>query len=128
MLHEAAEIGGLKWFFTPWTPEYSGWWWMLEEPELIVKMEEIPTDTQVLISHGPPLGILDSVEREPGVQAGSPALLDKIQRLPDLKLCVIGHLHHEGGREKTIGNVRFINAAVLNDRNNWRNHPQVFDL
>lgn len=128
LLHEALELEGIRFFFSPLTPEYAGWWWMLEEPDLVAKWAEIPDDTEVLITHGPPKLILDTVERQIGHHAGSSSLYARIQQLPKLRHHFFGHLHHSGGQTVRIGGVDFTNAAVLDDRNHFRNQPQIYDL
>lgn len=128
MLHEAIEFGGLKWFLSPYTQEFSGWWWMAEEEELAQRWAEIPDDTQILVTHGPAFGILDTIENQPDYHAGSKSLLERIGQLKDLRHFFSGHLHHTNGQSSNIGGIIFTNAAVLNDRNQLCSQPQVFDL
>lgn len=120
MLHERLEFGGLKWFFSPWTPEWAGWWWMLEQPEIEKKWAEIPDDTEILITHGPPLGILDTVERDESIHCGCGALYRRVAELKNLRLHAFGHLHHSGGQTFEHNGVGFYNCAVLDDHNRMR--------
>ncbi len=55
-------IEGKKFYGSPYTPEFAGWFFMLERgsQELKDKWDEIPLDTDVLISHGPPIYKLDA--------------------------------------------------------------------
>lgn len=125
MLHEAAEIDGKKWFFSPWTPEWAGWWWMLGREEIAAKWAEIPDDTEVLITHGPPKGILDTVEREIGVNAGCADLYHRVGQLKQLRHHFYGHLHHSHGQIFVHNGVSFHNCAVLDDKNRLCDTAQI---
>jgi hypothetical protein len=52
----------------------------------------VPDDTNVLINHGPPFGILD---RSPFQQQhqGDPELLARCGELPHLRFVCFGHIH-----------------------------------
>jgi Icc-related predicted phosphoesterase len=57
---ETIEIEGLKFYGSPWQPEFHNWAFNLNRGEEIKKKWDlIPNDTDVLITHGPPYGILD---------------------------------------------------------------------
>jgi hypothetical protein len=68
-------IDGISFYGTPWQPEF-GYVWaftLSAEEELKKKWQSIPSDVQVLITHGAPVGILDfTVDRN---HAGSASLL-----------------------------------------------------
>ncbi len=58
---EEVIIDGIKFYGSPWTPEYYNWAFMLPRgPAIADKWKLIPEDTDVLITHGPPHGILDT--------------------------------------------------------------------
>ena len=58
------EIGGLKIYGSPWQPRFFDWAFNLNRgPEMAEKWAMIPEDIDVLITHGPPNGILDLVLR-----------------------------------------------------------------
>jgi Icc-related predicted phosphoesterase len=61
--------------------------------EIAEKWALIPADVQVLITHGPPHGILDVVARPRRKHAGCEAMRDRIAELPDLRLHAFGHIH-----------------------------------
>src|SRR6516162_4664118 len=61
---EAAEICGLMVYGSPWQPWFGGWAFNLHRgPELAAVWAKIPAGTDVLITHGPPAGILDQTRR-----------------------------------------------------------------
>lgn len=84
----------------------------------------IPDDTQILITHGPAFGILDTVIN--GNHVGDKGLLKRIETVkPALHIC--GHIHEAHGRVKR-GATRFINASILNEKYECVNPPVVVDL
>jgi Icc-related predicted phosphoesterase len=75
----------------------------------------IPNNTDILITHGPPLGVLDTVSRYlVNLNVGCPHLMDAILRVKP-KLHVFGHIHEQQGILKK-GDTVFVNASQLNDR------------
>jgi Icc-related predicted phosphoesterase len=120
------EVMGIKFWGSPYTPIFCDWAFNLYHEELKVEWGKIPEDTQVLITHGPPYGILDQVlPREESV--GDRALLDKITKLPNLKLHVFGHIHCAYGIEKK-GEVTFINASLCNEAYAPVNKPVEIEI
>lgn len=71
--------------------------------------EDIPTDTDVLITHTPPYGILDF---DDGINYGSEEIL---VRLSDIKprMHLFGHIHAQHGIKRQ-DSIIFSNAAVMN--------------
>jgi Icc-related predicted phosphoesterase len=118
-------------FGTPWQPWFGGWAFNAPEVDpgeefLHSKFDQIPADTDVLIAHGPPAGILDRVG---GRHVGSNALSKNIQRVMP-KLVVCGHIHHCYGVEQVEG-VTIANASVTAVENGnyvLRNPPLLFDI
>ena len=85
---------------TPWTLTFDGinphcTAFTGTEAELEAKFALIPDDIDILITHGPPLGIFDKTDR--GENVGSKSLLEKARSLKNLKLFVFGHLHEGYG-------------------------------
>lgn len=106
---------------TPWQPEFHNWAFNLPRGEkLKEKWDMIPTDVDILITHGPPFGKLDYVPFD-GVNVGCEELLKKIQEIKP-KINVFGHIH-EGYGYVFDGNTHYINASVLNGRYEYRNKP-----
>ncbi len=68
-----AEIRGLRFWGSPWQPEFCNWAFNIARREdRARKWAMIPADTDVLVTHGPPQGILDRTMG--GDQAGCEAL------------------------------------------------------
>ena len=82
---------------TPWQPEFGGWAFNLKRGEECVrKWNLIPEDTDVLITHSPPLGFGDLCST--GIRAGCVDLLHSVQNRVKPKYHVYGHIH-EGSNE-----------------------------
>jgi Icc-related predicted phosphoesterase len=123
---EGTEINGFKFWGTPVTPAFGGWAFNIERGQAIKEYwNKIPADTQVLITHGPPIAILDYTAW--GNLAGCQDLRETIEdRLHDLRLHVFGHIHPPGGRVETVGFTRFVNAsqtAIIHDEYSLTNSP-----
>ncbi len=73
----------------------------------------IPDNLDVLVTHGPPFGILD--ETAPGkAHLGCEELLNAVkEKKPKVRL--FGHIHGGAGTFDN-GDTRFVNAAYLNER------------
>lgn len=102
------EIAGLKFYGSPWTPLFCDWAFMLAETELADKWKLIPHGLDVLITHGPPHGILDLTNRNE--RAGSFTLLQRAYEVKP-RLHVFGHIHEAAGRSDIDGTT-FLNAST----------------
>lgn len=90
----------LKVWGSPWTPWFHGVnprckAYMKKDKELAKYWEKIPQDTDILITHGPPFGMLDKTTD--GIYAGSKTLADKLLEL-ELKFHIFGHIHEANGQ------------------------------
>lgn len=119
------EIDGVKFWGSPWQPEFFNWAFNLPRGQELKKhWDLIPADTNVLITHSPPFGIGDWVER--GEHVGCMDMLDAIRRVqPAVHVC--GHIHGGYGRHR-IQNMEFINASICNEAYQPVNAPFVVDL
>ena len=79
----------------------------------------IPTDTDILITHGPPYDIFDLTIHSKN--AGCEDLLEKVQAIKP-NIHVFGHIHEDYG-VKDVDGITFINASVLDHQYNVVNLP-----
>jgi len=115
----------IKIWGSPWQPEFHNWAFNLPRGEkLKEKWDMIPMNTDILITHGPPLGKLDYV-RYPNENVGCEELMKRVEEIKP-KIHVFGHIH-EGYGYVFDGNTHYINAAVLNGRYEYRNKPVTVD-
>lgn len=103
-------IEGLNFYGAPQQPAYGGLAFnVFTKEELELVWGKIPTDTHVLITHGPPHGILDYTPFWLSSQ-GCTKLKERLKALTNLKLHVFGHIH-EGYGISGHGPM-FVNAAM----------------
>lgn len=132
LLNQEVIIDGIKFFGSPVTPKFFDWSWMRERGDDIASVwAEIPDDVNVLITHGPPYGILDQVKMlgssNFGEHVGCEDLLKRVGELKSLKLHVFGHIHEEHGQIERDG-VIFVNASQLDERYKHVNSPIVVEI
>ena len=100
LVHQEAEVMGLRIFGSPWTPEFHNWAFNYYPDEAEALWKDIPESLDILITHGPPLGIGDEVLRQPGLHTGCPTLMKTIQeKRPRYHL--FGHIHEGRGHYPT---------------------------
>jgi Icc-related predicted phosphoesterase len=110
LIDRGIRINGLYIYGTPWVPIYGDYAYMIEEEDLIERFFHIPGGLDLLITHGPPWGILDQTAHDfKLVAAGCLALRDRVLAAKP-KVHVFGHIH-PGYGQKQIGETVFINAA-----------------
>lgn len=116
-------INDVKFYGTPWMPNYYNWAFMMDEDaeELRQAYQKIPADTEVLITHCPPYGVLDDANDESKV--GSQFLLERVDQLKDLKAHFFGHIHEGHGQ-----NPPFYNVAMCDANYNIVNPVTVVDV
>lgn len=120
--HEMVEIEGLKIFGSPYTKAFGDWAFNVK-PEKLFKLWESVPECDILITHGPPLGILDlSYNRQNELEfCGDKSLLKHIPRINPLINC-FGHIHNNSNIQNTGTRVleglrtTFINSALVKDR------------
>ena len=118
---EPCGVFGYKVFGSAWSPFFNNWAFNAQRGKEIARhWKKIPDDTQILVVHGPPYGILDvnteDIYSQPlgPEHLGCEDLKNRISQLKDLKLSVHGHIHSSHGLEEHNG-VKFVNASVLNE-------------
>ena len=106
---------------------YADWGFMREKSDLNRHWDKIPLNTDILLTHQPPLNILDSFKKE---HFGCELLYEKIQRLINLKIHAFGHIHASYGH-KTINNIHYINSALIKNSKIFPielNDPIIIDI
>lgn len=102
---------GLSIYGTPFIPSRKPGSFMLlrDSAELRAERNLIDKDVDILISHGPPKGILD-------VESGSESCGCRFLRDVVLKekptIHVFGHIHESGGKHTRLNDTLFVNAAL----------------
>eukprot|EP01024_Parvocaulis_polyphysoides_P029187 TRINITY_DN26340_c0_g1_i2.p1 TRINITY_DN26340_c0_g1~~TRINITY_DN26340_c0_g1_i2.p1 ORF type:complete len:278 (-),score=36.22 TRINITY_DN26340_c0_g1_i2:133-870(-) len=108
--NDEVELEGVKFFGTPYTPRFCGGFQLRDDKQAAQMWEKIPEDTQVLVVHGPPKGMMDMTSR--GMMVGCPELKKKVDEMQDMRVMVWGHIHNAAGMVRDQQkNVTYINAA-----------------
>ena len=123
----AQAVDGIKFYGTPWQPWFYDWAFKLPRNgwELQKVWNEIPEDTDVLVTHAPPFGTLDVTRT--GERVGCELLT---QRLKEVKprLHVFGHIHESyGPTGRKPDGITYFNASVCDGLYNPVNAPLEFD-
>jgi Icc-related predicted phosphoesterase len=128
-------FGGLIFYFTPWQPTFGNWAYNADDSQLdpsppIKKyFDNIPADTNILVTHGPPYGILDYTWMNPNQPLGSWSLRERLNELKELKLMVWGHIHTPGGMEIKLGDAILANVAYLDEEYRpWHKPLKVWEI
>ena len=135
LCNSGVEINGLKLWGSPIQPSFCNWAWNRERGDEIKKYWDlIPDDINVLITHGPPMNILDGVEHFNGKtckfeleHVGCWDLYNRVMQLKYLKLHVFGHIHCGAGSIK-IGETTFINASICTEKYKPTNPPFIISI
>ena len=134
-------IDGLSVYGSPWQPEFMHWTFNVPRGELAKYWHQIPSGLDILITHGPPYGILDQrvpagtrrlaawEDEEPfagSEHVGDEELLAAVERVRP-RVHVFGHIHSGYG---TIQNehTAFYNASQCDEKYEPIHQPWVIDL
>jgi Icc-related predicted phosphoesterase len=125
LINEAVEIDGLRIWGSPVTASGDGAFGVSAREGRRHVYDLIPENTDVLITHGPPSGILDC---SPGssLHLGCPELLNAVMRVRP-RLHVFGHVHAGYG---TVSNefTLFVNASLMGPYAALDKRPMLFEM
>jgi Icc-related predicted phosphoesterase len=122
-------INGIRIYGSPWQPWFFDWAFNFPQGARGRNRAEkvwakIPEDTDVLITHGPPRGILDPDLH--GLPVGCPALLDRVKIVRPI-VHAFGHLHSGNGVLEQDGTI-FVNAAICDEHYEPSQPAHVLDI
>jgi Icc-related predicted phosphoesterase len=112
LIDEQLTIDNINFYGSPWQPWF--WDWAFNFPrydggEAAKSIwNKIPVETDILITHGPPNGILDIVDRD-GSRVGCPHLRNRIEQTNTRVHCM-GHVHESRGI-MTVDDRTYINCS-----------------
>lgn len=104
--------------------EFGTWAFGTNEQGLAKLLSEVPEGVDILVTHGPPKGVLD--KNKTGDCCGSQALLDWIKSYKP-KLVVCGHIHESYGTQ-WVDNTLVVNASTCNAKYKPINEPIYVDI
>lgn len=119
-------INGVKFYGSPWQPDHKMWAFNLQRGciELKQKWDAIPDDTDILITHAPPFGLLDYASASAD-NVGCEALRRRLENISPA-LHIFGHVHEGRGTTENNGTT-FVNAASLSTDHRPVHAPVVID-
>lgn len=124
----SVEIDGAKFYGAPHQPFFHNYSFNLQRggDELKAIWDKIPEDTDILLTHCPPHGILDKTYG--GESAGCELLRERIEVVkPSLHMC--GHIHESRGLNyTTLESTWVINASMRNYKIKHIFSPIVVDF
>ncbi|KAH7492255.1 Metallophosphoesterase domain-containing protein 1 [Phytophthora ramorum] len=121
-------IDGVKIYGSPMTPPIPGRAGAFNVARGFADLQhwsKVPADVDVLVTHGPPHGILDATFT--GLHVGSEALLKETMSRIRPRFHVFGHIHEAYGTSR-VGKTVFVNAASNTLLAKPRHAPVVFDI
>ena len=113
----------IKIYGSPWQPEFYSWAFNLPRLgiELAAKWEAIPTNIDILVTHVPVYGILDTVAGRGWDWLGCELLTQRIAVVkPKIHIC--GHIH-SGYGYYWDGHTHYFNASVLDEQYEYTQKP-----
>lgn len=122
---EEVIVNGIKIWGSPFTPQLYRWAFNKKRGDSLARhWNTIPSDTDILLTHGPVYGVLDLIVNEN--HAGDKDLLRRVLEIkPKVHIC--GHIHESYGMVKRNG-IKFINACLLNEAYELVHPPLTFEL
>jgi len=119
-----AEVAGLRVWGSPWQPWFFDWAFNLPRgPALAERWALVPAGVDVLVTHGPPHGILDSTAD--GRRVGCEELTAARARIRP-RLHLFGHIHESYGTHRADG-ILSVNACNCDLEYRPVNPPVVLD-
>lgn len=119
------EIEGLRIWGSPVQPWFCDWAFnKIRGAEIKRHWDMIPENLDLLVTHGPPYGILDECPGDGHV--GCADLLNAVYRVKP-KIHLFGHIHEGSGIVIKDG-ITFVNGSIMDGMYNVMHQPRVIEL
>ena len=119
--HESVCIEGINIFGSPYTPIFHDWAFNVRRDKLHDYWTSIPENTDIVVTHGPPKGMLDLAYNGNILEyCGDVALLKAVVKV-NPRFHIFGHIHQNennynaGRRTSSLARTEFINASCMLD-------------
>lgn len=122
------KAGDLKVYGSPWVPNLPNWAFYADDATLREKWDAIPTNIDILMTHGPPGGFGDRVFG--GERVGSASLTSRLYHVQP-RLHVYGHIHEGHGEWEFDDNGHLItmaNVSILDELYDPKWDPTEFEI
>ena len=126
--HESLVLyNNIRIFGTPYQKYFCDMAFNIKNEEELTKLyKEIPSNTDILITHDPGYGIGDNTMYEKNV--GVPSLIKEIRERIHPKLHVFGHIHEAYGGWRDAAGITYFNASSVSFQYYFMNLPLVYDI
>ena len=132
---ETITIEGIKIFGSPYTPIFAkGWAYNVDRSKLHKHWALIEKNTDIIVTHGPPMGILDVTDNDGcNFQAGCKSLMRTILKIQP-QYHIFGHLHDEphiynnGIKTIDICKTQFMNVSMLDSEHNLIHKIKIIEI
>ncbi|MCZ4694987.1 metallophosphoesterase [Ancylomarina euxinus] len=118
------EIESLKLWGSPVQPWFYNWAFNRSEKSICKHWNEIPDDTDILITHVPPQHILDQNRR--AESCGCPHLTVRVEEVKP-QYHIFGHIHESYGILENNGTT-YVNSSNLDFLYEYANQPIIIDV
>lgn len=129
LMDSSVEVNGIKFFGSPWQPWFNNWSFNAMRGAAIKQhWDRIPPGTDVLVTHGPPNGVLDLMSPE-SEWAGEHLGCEELRKVVDKispKVHIFGHIHGSYGQVEGV--TESFNVSICNEQYQPVNPVTVIDL
>lgn len=126
LIHQMYVHKDVVFWGSPWSVKFQNWAFGLPPAHSAAEWAKLPSGIDVLITHGPAAGILDTVRGKNVGHLGDIGLRNWL-RNHNLKLHVCGHIHDSHGQVEIEGTTH-VNAAICDEQYNHTFDPIVVEL
>ena len=127
------ELCGLRVYGSPYSPTFprKGIWGFNADrgKEIKAIWDKIPEGIDILVTHGPPYGVLDECPNYwtgKYEKVGCKDLLDKVLKIKP-QVHSFGHIHESYG-QKEFNGIKFVNASQMDGDYKLVNKPIILDI
>ena len=123
LLNEMIEINGIKIYGSPYIPESGNFAFQRNRDELDLIWQQVPKSCDLLITHGPPHGILDLLNNQ---HMGDMSLYQRVQHILP-RYHIFGHIHRAYGKVETMVTT-FLNVSCKHFLTKGKFTPPIWEI
>lgn len=127
LINDSITIEGIEFYGSPVTPFFNNWAWNEFSQGLMRTWKVIPDTTNILITHGPPYGILDTSYVAKGQKLGCAFLRDEIKDRVKPRVHIFGHIHDSHGIFSD-GTTDYYNASICTEEYSPDNPVTIIEV
>jgi Icc-related predicted phosphoesterase len=134
LCHGTQEIDGVKFFGTPFCPALKNWAFYGDRDTLIERFNEIPEDTQVLLTHCPPRYMGQGLVHDTNFNYMKDFGCVELQEVLEEKFAmrdmwvISGHIHTGKHDIEKYNNIKYRNCSIKDEDYEVKYIPFIFDV